>query len=69
MERFTKHLWGLLRTENLSSVVKQRAAGDGGNVFREKCRDARQKSVQELFRMLFPLSNMNADLESLSLSE
>lgn len=30
MERFTKHLWGLLRTENLSSVVKQRAAAMEG---------------------------------------
>ena len=26
--------------------------------------DACQKSVQELFLMLFPLSNMNADLEA-----
>lgn len=36
MEQFTKHLWGLLRTVNLSSVMKQQAAGNRGNVFRKK---------------------------------
>lgn len=35
-EQFTKHLWGLLRTMNLSSVVEQRAAGNRENVFRKK---------------------------------
>lgn len=50
MEQFTKHLWGLLRTVNLSSVMKQQAAGNRGNVFRKKKKkhpDAGQKSVQE----------------------
>ena len=65
MEQFTKHLWGLLRTVNLSSVMKQQAAGNRENVFRKKGPWCSPKICAGVIPNAFPpLGNMNADLEA-----
>lgn len=53
MKQFSKHLQLILGTKNLSSVMKQQAASIRQKISLDKTTDASQKSVQELFLMLF----------------
>lgn len=53
MKQFSKHLQLILGTKNLSSVTKQQAASIRQKISLDKTTDASQKSVQELFLMLF----------------
>lgn len=53
MMQFSKHLWLILGTKNLSSALKQQAASIRQKISFDKTTDASQKSVRKLFLMLF----------------
>lgn len=53
MKQFSKHLWLILGTKNLSSVTKQHAASIRQKISLDKTTDASQESGQKLFLMLF----------------